>query len=183
MMSEPIHGGALFQSKRIARPRDVPAPTRAPTGGRVQARSEPGHWPKGLLWALLPLVGVLVGCGGGGAAEQSSGTSRRSQSGATTTPSIAKKPTQASAWPYAKLVGSLSGQTLVLPHGRVRLDGALLECNGRGTPVSRGRVPRWGRYTCTQTLVHGGVDRDVTFDVEILSGTRLKIMAPRYGPE
>jgi hypothetical protein len=67
-------------------------------------------------------------------------------------------------------------------HTRVRLDSALLACNGGGTPIATGRVRRWSSYTCTQTLFHGGVDRDVTFDVEILSKTRLKISSPRPGP-
>jgi hypothetical protein len=55
--------------------------------------------------------------------------------------------------------------------------------NGRGASVGGGSARRWGRYTCTQTLFQGDVDRgDVTFDVTILSATQLKITASRYGP-
>jgi hypothetical protein len=66
---------------------------------------------------------------------------------------------------------------------QVRLDSALLECNGVGTPVRAGSTPRWDRFICTQTLFQGGVDRDVTFDVVPVGGTRLQIVDPRYGPQ
>jgi hypothetical protein len=48
--------------------------------------------------------------------------------------------------------------------------------------VSRGATRRWSRYTCTQTMFRGGVDRDLTFDVQILSPGQLKITSRRYGP-
>ena len=86
-------------------------------------------------------------------------------------------------WPYEKLVESLAGRTLALPRGPVHLDGALLECNGEGAPVMTGTTRGWSRYTCTQTLFRNGMDRDVTFDVTILSATRLSITSPRYGPD
>jgi hypothetical protein len=85
-------------------------------------------------------------------------------------------------WPYEKVLRRLTGRTLALPHGPVRLDSALIECNGGGTPAKSGSTRRWSRYTCTQTLFENGVDRDVTFDVTILSTTRFSINSPRYGP-
>jgi hypothetical protein len=85
-------------------------------------------------------------------------------------------------WPYEKLVGSLAGRTVALPRGPVRLDGALIECNGEGAPLTTGTTRRWSRYTCTQTLFQNGVDNDVTFDVTIQSATQLRITSPRYGP-
>lgn len=81
------------------------------------------------------------------------------------------------------MVAHLAGSTLALPRGPVRLQSALLECNGDGTPVTTGTTRRWSRYTCTQTLFQNGADRDVTFDVTILSATQVSISSPRYGPE
>jgi hypothetical protein len=81
------------------------------------------------------------------------------------------------------VTGSLSGQTISVAHAPVRLNGALLECNGVGVPAKHGPTRLWNRYTCTQTLFENGTDRDVTFDVTILSATRLSISSPRYGPE
>jgi hypothetical protein len=81
------------------------------------------------------------------------------------------------------LVARLAGRTLVLPGGPVRLDGTLLECVGTGAPRTVGSTRRWSRYTCTQTLFRGGVDRDVTFDVAILNVTQLRISSQRYGAE
>lgn len=86
-------------------------------------------------------------------------------------------------WPYEKLVTRLAGRTLALPRGPVHLDSALIECNGDGAPLNTGTTRRWGRYTCTQTLFQGGTDRDVTFEVTILSPTRLSITSARYGPD
>lgn len=65
----------------------------------------------------------------------------------------------------------------------VRLDSALLECNGEGAPRQTGSARGWSRYTCTQTVFQNGVDRDVTFDVAILSATDLRIVFPRSGAE
>jgi hypothetical protein len=92
------------------------------------------------------------------------------------------RPSAAAYWPYNKLIARLAGRTLVLPHERLRLDSALLECNGDGAPRKTGSTHRWRRYTCTETLFRGGGDRDVTFDVVISSATQLSIASPRYGP-
>jgi hypothetical protein len=132
-----------------------------------------------LLGAVL--LAMLAGGCGGGSKHSSSHAPPASSPGPTTNQS--STPSAAAFWPYTKLIHMLAGRTLVLPHGHVRLDSALIECNGRGTPLYGGRRPRWARYTCTQTTFRGGVDRDVTFDVMILTPTQLKIMAPRYGPE
>jgi hypothetical protein len=86
-------------------------------------------------------------------------------------------------WPYEKLVAQLAGRTLALPRGAVHLQSALLECNGDGPPMKTGTTRQWSRYTCTQTLFQNGADRDVTFDVTILSATQVSISSPRYGPE
>ena len=64
----------------------------------------------------------------------------------------------------------------------MRVNPALVECNGQGATVQIGLTRGWSRYTCTQTLFQGDVDRDVTFDVVILSATQLKITSERYGP-
>ena len=143
-----------------------------------------------MLGASLALVALLASCGGGERAKPSTATAPRAPLPppvATSPPTTTNNPGRASAgssWSYAKLVASLAGRTLVLPGGRVRLDGSLLVCNGRGASVGGGSARRWGRYTCTQTLFQGDVDRgDVTFDVTILSATQLKITAPRYGAQ
>jgi hypothetical protein len=131
---------------------------------------------------VLALVVLLAGCGGGGTTTQTTGTGLGPPPSTTSklspTPTFAQQP----AWPYAKLVASLSGRTLVVGHATVRLDPALLVCNGGGAPVLSGGARRWRSYTCTQTLFQGGADRDVTFDVEIVSKSQLRIVAPRYGP-
>jgi hypothetical protein len=93
------------------------------------------------------------------------------------------QPVAGAYWPYEKLVGQLAGRTVSLPRGTVRLQSTLLECNGDGAPVNTGTTRRWSRYTCTQTLFQNGVDRDVTFEVTILSATGLTITSARYGPE
>ena len=86
-------------------------------------------------------------------------------------------------WPYEKLVGHLAGRTVSLQRGTVHLQSTLLECSGDGAPMKAGTTRRWSRYTCTQTLFQNGADRDVTFDVTILSSTQVSIGAARYGPE
>lgn len=101
----------------------------------------------------------------------------------TTAPTSPPQPSATAYWSYPKLLRRLTGRTLALPTGSVRLDGALLECNGDGAPVKHGTARAWGRYTCTQTLFQGGVDRDVTFDVVIVSDTQMKVVSPRYGSE
>jgi hypothetical protein len=83
----------------------------------------------------------------------------------------------------AKLVASLAGRTITLSNAALRLDPALLECNGEGAARQTGCTHGWSHYTCTQTVFQGGVDHDVTFDVVILSATQLRIKSPRNGPE
>ena len=148
---------------------------------------------------LCPLAGrtvaaavtltLLAGCGGGHASEPSTGgaqaqssTSRPATTAATSvTP--AARPRADAYWPYQKLVASLSGRTLALPRGRVRLDGALLECSGDGARLRNGGMTGWQRYTCTQTLFQGGVDHDITFDVGILNAQQMRIVSVRSGAE
>jgi hypothetical protein len=141
-----------------------------------------------MLGASLALVALLASCGGGERAKRPTTSAPRAPLPApVATPPLTTnnlgRASAGSSWSYAKLVASLSGRTLALPGGRVRLDGSLLVCNGRGASVGGGSARRWGRYTCTQTLFQGGVDRDVTFDVAILSAAQLKITAARYGPQ
>jgi hypothetical protein len=81
------------------------------------------------------------------------------------------------------LVANLSGRTVSLAHAQIRLDSALLECNGVGPRLGVGPGSRWGRFTCTQTLFGGGADRDVTFDVVVVSTTQVQIVDPRYGSQ
>jgi hypothetical protein len=145
--------------------------------------------------AALVVTAGLCACGGGHAAKSSTttGSTRAASSppstSVTTTATTAATATTGSPpaadayWPYEKLVASLAGRTLALPRGPVRLDSALLECIGEGAPVRTGPTRRWRRYTCTQTLFQGGVDRDVTFDVTILGAAQLTITSERYGPE
>jgi hypothetical protein len=143
-----------------------------------------GRGRSGTAVAGLALAVVLAGCGGHSGKPSTSTSERRSSSAtapiAATTPVTA--PTDA-YWPYAKLINSLAGRTLTLARGTVRLDAALLECNGEGNPMQTGGTRGWARYTCTQTMFAGGVDQDVTFDVAIQSGTDLRITSPRYGSE
>ena len=139
--------------------------------------------------AAIALATLLSGCGEGHRAKTSSRTAEgrspasTTEGSATTAATLPVTPTASAYWSYAKLVKSLAGRTLVLPHGPVRLDGDLLECNGKGMPLETGRTRRWRRYTCTQTLFEGGVDQDVTFDVVIETTADLRVISPRYGSE
>jgi hypothetical protein len=136
---------------------------------------------------VIALAMLLPGCGGGHRGNPSSRTAGGGPSASTpgASPAAAAPPAvtppAAAYWSYAKVINRLAGQTLVLPHGRVRLDGTLLECNGEGTPLLSGQARRWSRYTCTQTLFQAGADQDVTFDVAIWNASALRIISPRYG--
>jgi hypothetical protein len=150
--------------------------------------------------AALAVAALLVGCGGGQKAKPSAGGAHeRSAASSTATPSATAPATTATTtatrtattptpppvaayWPFEKLVARLAGRTLALPRGPVRLDGALLECNGEGTPARTTRPAGWSRYTCTQMFGPGG-DQDVTFDVVIESATQMRIVSPRYGAQ
>jgi hypothetical protein len=141
----------------------------------------------GSFFAALALMALLSGCGGGQAKPSTSAThgqsSASSSANAATTATTATRPPAVAYWPYEKVVARLAGRALVLPHGRLRLNSALLVCNGDGAQLKTGASRRWRHYTCTQTLFQGGVDRDVTFDVVITSATQLSITSPRYGPK
>lgn len=142
---------------------------------------------------MLPVAFIvallLAGCGGGQGAQPSAtkAQTRSSASRSATSPASTASTTRSSAagayWRYDKVVARLAGRTLMLPRGPVRLDPTLLECAGVGKPLKTGPIRRWSRYSCTQTLFKGGVDRDVTFEVEILNATRLTISSERYGAE
>jgi hypothetical protein len=140
-----------------------------------------------VLAVALPAA-LLVACGAGHRAKSSTSvTAARSSISApatsATTPALSATPPSVGVyWPYNKVVGSLAGRTLVLPRGQIRLDPALVTCNGQGASAQIGPTRGWSRYTCTQTLFQGGLDRDVTFDVVILSATQLKITSAHYGP-
>ena len=142
----------------------------------------------GSFFAALVLVALLGGCGGEGATKPSTSptvghsSSSSSASSAATTTTVTRPPA-AAYWPFQKVVASLAGRTVVLPHGRLRLKSALVECNGDGAPLKIRGTRRWSRYTCTQTVFQGGSDHDVTFDVVISSATQLSITSPRYGPQ
>lgn len=139
-----------------------------------------------IVGGALVLGALLAGCGGGHRPGASASTAARrslSTPSATTGSTSPGLPSTSAYWPYAKMARRLTGRSLALPGGSVRLDGALLECNGEGPAVRRGATRDWRRYICTQTVVQRGVDRDVTFDVVILSDTQLRIVSPRYGSE
>jgi hypothetical protein len=152
-----------------------------PGGAPVRAREAVGC--RGPVAIGIVVAALLAGCGGSdqaGSRPERSTAAPKPESRTGTTP--APPPTPGSRWSYSKLVRKLAGRTLTMPHGRIRLDRGLLECNGRGAPVRRGGTRRWSRYTCTQTSFRGGVDRDITFDVVIRGPSRLEITSERYGP-
>jgi hypothetical protein len=145
---------------------------------------------------VLALAAFLVGCGGGNRAKPSTGTAdaRTSKSSSAAPPATSPatrpattaygaKPSADAYWPYAKLVAGLAGRTVTVSNAAVRVDPALLECNGEGAARQTGRIRVWSRYTCTQTVFQGGVDHDVTFDVVISSARQVRINSPRNGPE
>ena len=135
--------------------------------------------------SALFAVALLAGCGGGRAKPSNSSTGGRSSASSSRKPATtttATRPSVTAYWPYEKLVARLAGRTVVFPRGPVRMNTALLVCNGDGAPLKAGAARRWRRYTCTQTVFRGGADHDVTFDVVISSATQLRITSPRYGP-
>jgi hypothetical protein len=138
--------------------------------------------------ALVVAAALLSGCGGGHGVHATSSTAR-AQSSVTlpaatsaTTPKVTPSAPRA-YWAYEKLIAHLAGRTVELPTGGVQLQSTLLECNGDGAPIRTGTTRRWSHFTCTQTLFQNGADRDVTFDVTILSASQLTVGSPRYGPE
>jgi hypothetical protein len=146
--------------------------------------------------ATLVMAALVAGCSAGNRDKPSTGAtaaqSATSSSPAPTPSSPATPPTTAATgatppadafWPYAKLVARLAGQTITVSNATVRLDPALVECNGDGANRHSGATREWARYVCTQTVFQGGADRDVTFDVVISSATQLRITSPRTGPE
>jgi hypothetical protein len=89
-----------------------------------------------------------------------------------------------SAWSYAALIDRISGTRVTVPDGRIRIDRALVICNGEGRAIRRGGVRRWKHFTCTQTLFdRNRVDRDLTFRVHVLGRTRFLVTNTRYGPD
>jgi hypothetical protein len=130
--------------------------------------------------AALALAALPAGCGGGSGSTSSTKTVKapppaRRATGAT--------PPAEAYWPYPKLLQRLAGRTVTLSNATVRLDGALLECNGDGVPRQTGSIRGWSRYTCTQTIFQAGGDHDITFDVVISSARQLTITAARNGAE
>jgi hypothetical protein len=63
-----------------------------------------------------------------------------------------------------------------------RIDRSLVVCSGVGSPVTRGGVRRWRRFTCTQSVLRSGTLEDITFTVRPLDRRRFAILAPRRGP-
>jgi hypothetical protein len=150
--------------------------------------------------ATLVVAAFLSGCGGGNRATPSTGTTAAGPSSSSSPASPASSPASSPApppataatgatpsgdafWPYAKLVARLAGRTVTVSNATVRLDPALVECNGAGPVRRSGSTREWSRYICTQTVFQGGADNDVTFDVVISSATQLAISSPRTGPE
>lgn len=113
--------------------RYVPDVATAARARQFAPRTRPGESPARLLVVSLALVALLAGCGGCDPANRSTATGPRaplSPPVATSAPTTATDPGRAfagSSWSYAKLVASLSGRTLALPGGRVRLDGGQLD--------------------------------------------------------
>jgi hypothetical protein len=134
--------------------------------------------------AVLSAAALLAGCGGGAPNKASSGTTgaRSSSSAASSAPSrttpppgVATAPPDA-YWPYAKLIARLAGRTVAVSNAAVRLDPALMECNGEGAARRAGSTREW-------TIFEGGADHDITFDVVISSATQMTISSPRTGPD
>ena len=66
--------------------------------------------------------------------------------------------------------------------GRVDTDSTLCSGNGRARMWSGRR--HWRHFTCTWTVFdrRGGLDRDVTFAVHVVSRRRFEIARARFGP-
>jgi hypothetical protein len=143
--------------------------------------------------ALAAAAGTVGagGCGPGGAATTDASAPGRGRAGATTaavatapgTAEAAERREQGAAWSYAKLTSQLHGRVVRVGDRRVVIDRRLLLCSGDGAPRNVGGSSRWSRFTCTQTLFTGGVDRDVTFDVSIVDRDAIEVGAARYGPD
>jgi hypothetical protein len=147
---------AMVSKPRLARPhgscrerggelgRHVPDAATATRARQLAPRTRHGESLARMLGASLALVALLAGCGGGERAKRFTATAPRAPSPppvASSPPTTTNNPGRASAgasWSYAKLVASLAGRTLVLPGGRVLLDGSLLVFQ-RARRIGRGR--------------------------------------------
>lgn len=139
--------------------------------------------------AALAVSALLASCGGGSRDKSSTGTARVRSSAASSAPSRPTPPASGATappdayWPYAKLIARLVGRTVAVSGVTVRLNPALVECNGEGAARRAASEREWSRYTCTQTVFQDGTDHDVTFEVLISSATQLMISSARTGPE
>ena len=72
------------------------------------------------------------------------------------------------AWPHAKVLKRIAGETIEAAGRRVRVDRATVTCGGEGPGSRRGRERVWERFTCIQPTFNstGTAGPDVVFRVQ-----------------
>lgn len=119
--------------------------------------------------ALLAVAVAGGACGGGTSETHSAARGKEASSGQASGGTSQRGPRDAEpAWPHAKVLDRIAGETLRVDGRRVRVDRATVTCGGDGRGSRRGRERVWTRFTCIQPTFGGqGVTGpDVIFRVE-----------------
>jgi hypothetical protein len=129
-----------------------------------------GLQPRAALAVLLLAVAVAGGaCGGGTSETHSAGRGGEASSGQAPGGASQRGGRDARpAWPHAKVLDRVAGETIRVDDRRVRVDPATVTCGGDGRGSRRGSERVWTRFTCIQpTFGRDGVTGpDVVFRVE-----------------
>lgn len=79
-------------------------------------------------------------------------------------------------WPMTKLMRSIDEVRVRVGTRVVRIHSETTLCSGRGRPIRRRGVRMWSRFLCTYTtFTRQGIDRDLEFQVVVVSATRFVI--------
>jgi hypothetical protein len=133
--------------------------------------------------ALLAAAAAGGGCGGGTSDTHSSGRGGEASYGQATGGTSQRGPRDVPpAWPHAKVLDRIAGETMRVDGERVRVDRATVTCGGEGPGSRRGRERVWTRFTCIQPTFNGqGVaGPDVIFRVEPTGHQSFRITGPGF---
>jgi hypothetical protein len=79
-------------------------------------------------------------------------------------------------WPMTKLMRSIDEVRVRVGTRVVRIHSETTLCSGELRPIRRRGVRMWSRFSCTYTtFTRQGIDRDVEFEVVVVSATRFVI--------
>src|SRR5919112_4076814 len=126
---------------------------------RVRARA-----PTAIALQLLAVAMAAGACAGG----RSETHSDDATSGQATGEPSQRPPHATAAWPHAKVLNRIAGETIDAAGRRVRVDRATVTCGGEGPGSRRGPERVWERFTCIQPTFNneGMAGPDVVFRVQ-----------------